>query len=65
MRHALYEDPTTRKFAIIRLPSRFVEGDDLPIPPTARWFGTKDEALLTLCQLFDQNEDADLEDSVQ
>lgn len=65
MRHALYEDPATRKFAMIRLPSRFVEGDDLAIPPTARWFGTKDEALLTLSQLFDQDEDADLEDSVQ
>lgn len=65
MRHTLYEDPITRKFAVIRLPSRYVEGNELPIPPTARWFGTRDEALATLSHLFDQDEDADLEDCVQ
>ena len=65
MRHTLYEDPITRKFAVIRLPSRYVEGDKLPIPPTACWFGTRDEALVTLSQLFDENEDADLEDRLQ
>ena len=37
MRHTLYEDPVTRKFAVIRLPARYVEGDKLPIPPTASW----------------------------
>lgn len=65
MRHTLYEDPVTRKFALIRLPSRYVEGDKVPIPPTACWFGTRDEVLVTLSQLFDENEDADLQDSVQ
>ena len=65
MRHALYENPVTGKFAVIRLPSRYVEGDKLPIPPTACWFGTRDEALVTLSHLFDEDEDADLEDCVQ
>lgn len=36
MRHALYEDPFTHKFAVIRLPSRHIEGDEVPIPPSAR-----------------------------
>ena len=44
MRHTLYEDPITRKFAVIRLPSRYLEGDKLLIPPTARWFDTRDTA---------------------
>ena len=65
MRHTLYEDPITGKFAVIRLPSRYVEGDKLPIPPTARWSSTRDEALATLSELFDQDEDADFEDCVQ
>lgn len=65
MRHTLYEHPVTRKFAVIRLPSGYVEGDKLAIPPTACWFGTRDEALVTLSQLFDENEDAELEDRLQ
>lgn len=65
VRHTLYEDPVTRKFAVIRLPSRYVEGDKLPIPPTASWFGTRDEALEMLSQLFDEDEDADLADCAQ
>jgi hypothetical protein len=62
MRHTLYEDPITHKFAVIRLPSRHIEGDKVPIPPTARWFDTRDEALATLSHLFDQDEDADVEE---
>ena len=57
MRHTLYEDPITHKFAMIRLPPRFNEGDSLPIPPTARWFATRQEAVATLSHLFDQDED--------
>lgn len=62
MRHTLYEDPITHKFAVIRLPSRCIDGDRVPIPPTARWFGTREEALATICDLFDQDENGDHDD---
>ena len=32
MKHTIYEDPVTHKFALLRLPIRFVEGDKLPEP---------------------------------
>ena len=57
MKHALYEDPITHKFAVIRLPTRFSDGDTVPIPPTVRWFDTREEALATIADLFDQDED--------
>jgi hypothetical protein len=56
MRHTIYEDPITRKFAIVRLPAKFIEGDRLPILPTARWFSTREEAVAALPELFDQDE---------
>ena len=62
MRHAIYEHPITHKFAVIRLPAQFVEGDRVPIPASSRWFGTREEALATLSTLFDQDEDIQLED---
>ena len=55
MRHALYEDPITHKFAVIQLPSKFIEGDKVPVPPAARWFATREEALATIAELFDQD----------
>jgi len=56
MSHTIYEDPVTRKFAIIRLPIPFDEGDKLPIPPTARWFATREEAIAALPDLFNEDE---------
>jgi hypothetical protein len=56
MKHTIYEDPITHKFAVVRLPSKFVEGDHVPIPPTARWFGTREEARATLADLFNEDE---------
>jgi hypothetical protein len=56
MKHTLYEDPITHKFALIRLPERFVEGDALPILPTARWFTTREEAVAALPELLNQDE---------
>lgn len=60
MKYAMYEDRITHEFAVIKLPPRFVEGDKLRIPPSTRWFGTRDEALATLAGLFDQDEDEDV-----
>lgn len=62
MKHAIYEDPITHEFAVIRLPARFVEGDAVPVPASSRWFGTREEALATLSTLFDQDEDVQFED---
>ena len=56
MKHVIYEDPISRKFALVRLPDRFVDGDKLPILPTDRWFGTREEALATLPELLDRDE---------
>lgn len=43
MRHTIDEDPVTHKFALIALPSRFIDGDKLPIPQSIRWFNTRAE----------------------
>jgi hypothetical protein len=56
MRHALYEHPVTHKFALIRLPERFMDGDAVPIQPTDRWFSTREEAVATLPELLNQDE---------
>ena len=56
MRHTIYEDPITHKFAIIRLPVKFVNGDKLPILLTARWFSTHEEAVAALPDLLNQDE---------
>lgn len=56
MKYAIYEDPRTHRFAVVRLPSRFHEGDRVPITPNERWFATKDEALGSLSDLFDRDE---------
>jgi hypothetical protein len=57
MKHLLYEDPITHKFALIRLPELFADGDRVPIRPTDHWFSSREEAIAALPELFDQNED--------
>lgn len=56
MKHAIYEDPATHKFTVVRLPPKFREGDKLTILPSARWFGTREEAVATLAELLNQDE---------
>jgi hypothetical protein len=56
MKHTLYEDPITRRFALIRLPPKFVEGDALEIRPTAQWFTTREAALAALRELLNEDE---------
>ena len=60
MKHTLYEDQITHKFAVVRLPSRQVEGDTVPIRATTRWFGTREEAVATLSDRFEQDEEITL-----
>jgi len=52
VKHTLYEDPVTHRFALIRLPEKFIEGDTLPIPPTDRWFASREEAIASLSELL-------------
>lgn len=56
MKYAMYEDPVTHKFALVRLPDRFTEGDKLPILPTDRWFNSHDEAVAALPELLNRDE---------
>ena len=56
MKHTIYQDPGTHKFAIITLPPKFADGDKLPIPPIARWFSTRDEAVAALPDLLNEDE---------
>ena len=52
MKHTIYEDPVTHKFAWLRLPNTFVAGDKLPICATDRWFQTREEAVAALSDLL-------------
>jgi hypothetical protein len=52
MKHTIYEDPITHRFAVVEVPSNFIEGDKLPIPATARWLTTREDAVAALRGLF-------------
>jgi hypothetical protein len=56
MKHTIYEDPVTHKFAIIRLPAKFANGDKLPIPLYTRWLDTRAEAVAALPDLLNEDE---------
>ncbi len=56
MRYALYGDATTHKFALLQLPSQFVEGDKLPILATDQWFDSREEAVAALPELLNREE---------
>jgi hypothetical protein len=56
MKYTIYEDPLTHMFAHLPLPSRFVEGDKLPIVATDRWFGSREEAIAALPELLTREE---------
>ena len=58
MKYALYEDPRTHKFALVALPYRFADGDQLPIADVDRWFGSRDEAIAALPGLLNLEEPA-------
>ena len=56
VKYAIYEDPVTHKFALVRLPDKFIDGDRLPILPTDRWFDSREEAVAALPELFNREE---------
>jgi hypothetical protein len=57
MKHTLYEDPITHRFALIRLPEQFAEGDTVPIGPSDCWFSSREEAIAALPELFNQDDE--------
>jgi hypothetical protein len=52
MKFAIYEDPGSGKFVLIRLPDRFVHGSKLTILPTDRRFDPHEEAVAALPDLL-------------
>ena len=56
MKYTIYEHPVTLKFALLRLPDEFIDGDRLPILPTDRWFDSREEAVAALPDLFNREE---------
>jgi hypothetical protein len=52
VKYGIYEDPVTHRFALVRLPDKFVDGDQLPILPTERWFDNREEAVAALPELL-------------
>ncbi len=56
MKYTIYEDPVTLKFALLRLPDEFIDGDSLPILPSDRWFDSREEAVATLPELFNRED---------
>lgn len=55
MKFTIYEDPVTHQFALLALPSRFVQGDKLPIGPVDRWFATREKAVAALPDLLNRD----------
>jgi hypothetical protein len=56
MKYTIYEDPLTHRFALIAVPTRFVDGDSLPITDVDRWFGSHEEAVAAVPDLLNQDE---------
>jgi hypothetical protein len=56
MKYTIYEDPITHKYALLRLPDKFVDGDRLPVLPTDHWFDSREEAVAALPELFTREE---------
>jgi len=56
MKYAIYEDPVTHKFALVRVPPKFVDGDKLPLLNDERWFSTREAAIAALPELLDRDD---------
>lgn len=59
MRYALFADPVTHKFALVRLPNRYVDGDKLRILATDQWFDSHEEAVAAVPGLLNREEGED------
>ena len=61
VRHTIYEDPVTHKFALVRVPANFIDGDKLEIPATAHWLTTPGRRRRGPASLFEVDEDIAVE----
>jgi hypothetical protein len=59
MRYALYEHPRTHRFALLRVPSQFVEGDTPASVAADRWFETREAAVAAVPELLNRVEGDD------
>jgi hypothetical protein len=58
MKYTIYEDPTTHRCAHLPLPGCFLDGDQLPVVATDRWFESHEAAIAALAELLDRDEGA-------
>ena len=56
MKYAIYQNPFTHQFAIVRVPPRFQDGDKLPLLNDERWFTTREAAIAALPELLNRDE---------
>lgn len=63
MKHALYEHPITHKFALVRLPRQFADGDAVPTQPSDHWFNNREQAIAALPELFNEDDDGVSDDT--
>ena len=56
MKYMMYEDTITHRFALLPLPSQFVDGDALPAITIDRWFDSHAAAVAALPELFTRDE---------
>lgn len=56
MKYLIYEDAVTHRFAFLPLPNRFDAGDALPEVVVDRWFDTHAEAVASLSELLNRDE---------
>ena len=54
MKYTLYEHPMTHKFALVRLPDKFTDDDEVPISQVERWFDNREAAIAALPELLNQ-----------
>jgi hypothetical protein len=52
MKYTIYEDPITHKYALLRLPDKYIDGDKLPTVPAEGWFDSHEAAVAALSALF-------------
>jgi hypothetical protein len=55
VKYAIYEHAASRKFVLIELPDKFIEGDKVPLMPSDRWFESHEEAVAALHELLDRD----------
>jgi hypothetical protein len=56
VKHTIYKDPKSGKFAWVVVPPRFIKGDKLRIPQDVRWFDSREQAVAAAPDLLSLDE---------